>query len=89
MSEKEPWIWLNDGEAVGKADCGCELHRDYKGMGPAVFVCAFHRVPAGTGGQVEFESRSRSIRTGIYTSEVTQVSATRSITRKVQCRGPR
>lgn len=38
-----PWFWLNDGEnKAGADDCGCALVRNYKGGGPAVFLCPLH-----------------------------------------------
>jgi len=40
---KEPYIWLNEEEVDGLADCGCSLNRDYKSSdNPAVFLCPLH-----------------------------------------------
>jgi hypothetical protein len=38
------YIWLQDDEPEGVADCGCRLIRSYKGSGPAVILCLGHAV---------------------------------------------
>ena len=37
-----PWIWLQDTEDYGKADCGCELFQSHEGSGAAVLLCPLH-----------------------------------------------
>ena len=41
---EEPYIWLqwDDGEAIGIADCGCELVQNHKASGAALFFCNTH-----------------------------------------------
>jgi hypothetical protein len=36
------YIWLQDDESEGVADCGCRLIRSYQGSGPAVILCLAH-----------------------------------------------
>jgi hypothetical protein len=38
----EPDIWLQDEEARGTADCGCELVQNHRGSGAALFYCYTH-----------------------------------------------
>lgn len=38
----EPWIWLQDTEDYGRADCGCELFQSYGGSGAGVLLCPLH-----------------------------------------------
>lgn len=38
-----PWIWLQDDEVEGRAECGCELHRVYDMTdNPAIVFCPLH-----------------------------------------------
>ncbi len=37
-----PWIWLQDSEDSGKADCGCELFQSHQGSHAAFFLCRAH-----------------------------------------------
>jgi hypothetical protein len=37
-----PWIWLQDSEREGAADCGCRLVAEHDGSGPALFACDGH-----------------------------------------------
>jgi len=45
----EPYIWLQDDEPEGQADCGCILQAEYDGAdedlaagNPALFMCPLH-----------------------------------------------
>lgn len=38
----QPYIWLQDDEAEGEADCGCRLHAEYQGSNAAMFLCKMH-----------------------------------------------
>lgn len=38
----EPYIWLQDQEKYGKADCGCELVGEWNGSGAALLFCPLH-----------------------------------------------
>ena len=40
MSKQKPYIWLQEHEYAGKADCGCELRNQAKG--PALWLCPMH-----------------------------------------------
>ena len=37
----EPWIWLQNTEEDGQAECGCTMIRDWDGD-PAFFPCPLH-----------------------------------------------
>jgi len=46
---REPYIWLQDDETQGRADCGCTLNADgWKGdeAGAALFLCPLHEAAA-------------------------------------------
>ena len=45
-----PFIWLNEDEEEGRADCGCTLIRDYEGGGPAFIMCPRHLAGGKTQG---------------------------------------
>jgi hypothetical protein len=38
-----PYIWLDDGEAEGTAECGCRLVQEQGTSGSAIFLCPVHR----------------------------------------------
>lgn len=38
----EPWIWLQDNEDYGKANCGCELFQSFRDSGAAALLCPLH-----------------------------------------------
>ena len=40
MSERTPYIWLQEDEEIGRAACGCELRN--LSEGPAVWFCPLH-----------------------------------------------
>ncbi len=41
-TKPEPWIWLQDNERSGTAECGCRLVASHKGSGPALWTCRDH-----------------------------------------------
>ncbi len=36
------YIWLQDDEEEGSAECGCTVYRAHKGSGPALILCPLH-----------------------------------------------
>ncbi len=40
MSNKRPYLWLQEDEASGRAVCGCML--EIRSRGPAFWFCSFH-----------------------------------------------
>lgn len=40
MPKQKPYIWLQEHEQSGKADCGCELKNQARG--PALWLCPVH-----------------------------------------------
>ena len=43
----EPYIWLQEDESEGSADCGCRLVADLDGRGAAMFLCPMHESAPG------------------------------------------
>ena len=43
----EPYIWLQENESEGSADCGCRLVADLDGRGAAMFLCPMHESAPG------------------------------------------
>lgn len=41
MANKRPYIWLQENEASGQADCGCRL--EARMDGPAFWLCPMHK----------------------------------------------
>ena len=41
------YIWLQDGEEDGRAECGCHLIASQEGSGPAMHLCDMHSVALG------------------------------------------
>jgi len=39
---KKPYLWLQENEQAGHADCGCILYDNYGGRGAAISFCPLH-----------------------------------------------